>query len=121
MYQHFILISCYATNTLEKQNYCGFVEEQLPQKLVENIDNKLDTVKYCHLWKKIDHCPDIKERMPYCSTWIIGIEVSNVRNINKDIEDKFGELIEDLKQKGNYKVENNDLKFMFLDLSKKNN
>ena len=61
-YQHFVLISCYATNLLEKQNFCGFVEEKLPHKLMENIENKLDKINYCHLGKKIDLCPEINEK-----------------------------------------------------------
>uniref|UniRef100_A0A914MHY1 Uncharacterized protein n=1 Tax=Meloidogyne incognita TaxID=6306 RepID=A0A914MHY1_MELIC len=66
MYQHFVLISCYATNLLEKQNFCGFVEEKLPHKLMENIENKLDKINYCHLGKKIvDLCPEINEKYGY--------------------------------------------------------
>nr|CAD2191270.1 unnamed protein product [Meloidogyne enterolobii] len=123
MYQHFVLISCYATNLLEKQNFCGFVEEKLPHKLIENIENKLDKINYCHLGKKIvDLCPEINEKMPFCSTWIIGIELlnnENIKNDKKDIEERFEELIEELKLDGYNKF--GELKFMLLSFAEKNN
>jgi len=60
--------------------------------------------------------------MPFCSTWIIGIELlnnENIKNNKKDIETKFEELIEELKVDGYNKV--GELKFMLLSFAEKNN
>ncbi|KAF7635849.1 PAP_central domain-containing protein [Meloidogyne graminicola] len=109
MYKYFILITCYATNPLNKQNYCEFIEDNILLQLIEFIENNLK-IKSFHIGKKI------KYFFNYCSTWIIGIEPSiidnNIQN-NILIKINFTKFIELLKQKNLYKVENYEIKLIY--------